>query len=201
MTERRSERRARLRESLIEAAHRRIGDQGLAALRARDLAQEVGCAVGAIYNVFDDLDALVLASSLRTLNALNEALVSAPPSASKDEPADRLVALALAYADFAAANPHHWRAVFEHRLPAGTTLPADFSEARDGLFRHIAEPLSALMPRAGREALALRSRTLFSAVHGVVELWLDGRFEAAGTESLKSELESLIRGYARGAES
>lgn len=199
MSEKRSARRARLRESLIEAAHRRIGDQGLAALRARDLAQEVGCALGAIYNVFDDLDALILASNLRTLKALNEALVSALKAVGKDDPADRLVALALAYADFAATHPHHWRAVFEHRLPPGSALPEDFGEARDGLFRHIAEPLSSLMPDASDETLALRSRTLFSAVHGVVEIWLDGRFEAAGTETLESELEALIRAYAKGA--
>ena len=53
------ERRGRLREALIEAAMAAIRAQGLASLKARDLARSAGCALGAIYNVFPDLDALI----------------------------------------------------------------------------------------------------------------------------------------------
>ena len=49
-------RREVLRKSLIDIATQRIARDGLSALRARDLAGDAGCAVGAIYNVFGDLN-------------------------------------------------------------------------------------------------------------------------------------------------
>jgi AcrR family transcriptional regulator len=62
-----NERRQHLRAALVEAAERVIAERGLPHLKARDLASAVGCAVGAIYNVFPDLDGLILEVNLRTL--------------------------------------------------------------------------------------------------------------------------------------
>src|SRR5690242_11941470 len=67
-------RREGLREALLAALERTVVAQGWQALRARDLAREVGCAVGAIYNVFPDLDALVFAAKGRTLDLLDREL-------------------------------------------------------------------------------------------------------------------------------
>jgi len=67
-------RREELREALLAALERTVLAQGWQALRARDLAREVGCAVGAIYNVFPDLDALVFAAKGRTLELLDREL-------------------------------------------------------------------------------------------------------------------------------
>ncbi len=61
--------RQRLREQLIDATERLIAAHGLGALRARDLAQAAGCALGAIYTVFADLDALVLTVNARALSS------------------------------------------------------------------------------------------------------------------------------------
>src|SRR5262249_43714580 len=59
-------RREQLREDLLRAVERTVISEGYQALRARSLAGQVGCAVGAIYNVFPDLDALVFAAKART---------------------------------------------------------------------------------------------------------------------------------------
>ena len=67
-------RRQNLREALVAAAEKRIGTEGLRGLKARDLAAAAGCAVGAIYNVVDDLDDLILAVNALTLAALERAL-------------------------------------------------------------------------------------------------------------------------------
>ena len=42
-------------------------------MKARPLAEAAGCALGAIYTVFPDLDALILAVSARTLARLERA--------------------------------------------------------------------------------------------------------------------------------
>src|SRR5262252_7843764 len=100
------QRRARLRDALVTAAEAAIAEQGLDALRARSLAEEAGCAVGAIYNVVEDLDDLVLLVNARTLEALERDLSAADragePAQEPNAAIARLVRMALAYLDFAA---------------------------------------------------------------------------------------------------
>ena len=54
------ERRAKLREALIEAAERAISTRGLGGLKTRELAQEIGIANGGVYNLVEDVDELIL---------------------------------------------------------------------------------------------------------------------------------------------
>src|SRR5438132_8327599 len=117
-------RRRKLRDALIGAAERTIAAEGLRGMKARELAYRVGCAVGAIYNVFADLDDLVFAVNALTLEQLEKTLTVAshnnadPPGAIK-----MLVHLGIAYTDYAAAHTGRWRALFDHRLPEGRDIP------------------------------------------------------------------------------
>jgi len=56
-------RRDQMRERVLEAAEAVISTKGLAGLKARDISARAGCALGAIYTVFEDLDELILAST------------------------------------------------------------------------------------------------------------------------------------------
>ncbi len=136
---RQTDRHPALREQLIDAAERTIASRGLMALKARDLAQEAGCAVGTIYNVFDHMDALVLCVGSRTLAMLEAALVAARPTTtgrdSAEEAADDLVRLALAYLEFAGMHTVRWRALFEHRMSETCPLPEWFVEQQHRTLR------------------------------------------------------------------
>src|SRR5205807_6333276 len=99
-------RRRKLRDALIEAAECTVGAEGLRGMKARDLALAVGCAVGAIYNVFADLDDLIFAVNAVTLEQLEKTLIVASHD-SADPQADAiktLVHLGLAYNDYAASH-------------------------------------------------------------------------------------------------
>src|SRR6185295_534759 len=109
------ERRDKLRQSLIDAAERSIAGGGLAALKTRDLAREIGVANGAVYNLVADMDELILKVGSRTLARLDAALTAAE-SNGPAEPVETLVRIAVAYCDFAADNTGLWRALFEHRM-------------------------------------------------------------------------------------
>src|SRR5437764_1008347 len=65
------ERRAKLRESLVEAAEGSITARGVAGLKTRELAREIGCANGAVYNLVADIDELILRVGSRTLGRLD----------------------------------------------------------------------------------------------------------------------------------
>src|SRR5579862_2913529 len=112
MTPKTAERRQELKGALIEAAERVISVRGLEALRARDLATEVGCAIGAIYNVFPNLDALIIEVNARTLRSFERFLADAekaPPRPGENAAIAELVQLALVYLAFAVANRPRWR--------------------------------------------------------------------------------------------
>lgn len=186
------ERREKLRASLILAAERNISAGGLAALKTRELAREIGCANGAVYNLVEDMDELVLLVGSRTLERLDTALTEAE-SHGPAEPSETLVRIAVAYCDFAAGNLELWRALFEHRM-AHDRPPPDWaiSEQMD-LFRHIYRPLARLFPERSLAELSITARTLFSAVHGVVLLGLERKMIAVPTDALRGELATIVR--------
>ncbi len=185
-----------LREALLAAAERAIAESGLSGLKARDVAREAGCALGAVYTAFADLDALVLAVNARTLDALDAHLRSAArPEA---EPAAQVVALAEAYLDYAARHRPRWAALFAHRMAAGREPPAWYAEKQAELFRRVEGAVSALRPGLDGAELACLARTLFSAVHGVVSLGLDEKLVSMPEETLRRELRLVAEAMARG---
>lgn len=170
---------------------------GLAALRTRELAREIGCANGAVYNLVTDVDELVLLVAARTLERLDSALTQAE-SGGPPEPGDTLVRIAIAYCDFAAGNLELWRALFEHRMAPDKPLPEWAISNQLDLFRHIHRPLATLFPERSAAELSLTARSLFSAVHGVVLLGLEQKLVAVPTDALRSELATIVRAIVRG---
>jgi AcrR family transcriptional regulator len=195
------ERRAGLRQALLEAAERRIAAEGLRALKARALAADANCATGQIYNVWLDLDSLVIAVNARTLDDLDQRLTTAGAPAGPLSPqAARavLVAQAEAYLDFARHNGARWRAVFEHRLAGARELPNWYREQQARLFAHVDRPLRALLPVLPPAERAALGRSVFSAVHGVVWLGLEELLGDQSHEDLRRQLRTVMGAIADG---
>jgi AcrR family transcriptional regulator len=191
-----AERRQNLRDALIRAAERTIAREGLSALRARDLANEVGCALGAIYNVFADLDALALAVNARTLAAFDQFVGETDPSTVDESGLDpavgRLKQLAFAYLEFALSYGLRWRALFEHRMAGGQQTPAWYLDAQKPLFSLVEEPLRDLRPDLDLEQRHMLARSIFSAVHGVVHLGLEAKLVPAKVPVLRQQIEEVV---------
>lgn len=185
-------RKAALREKLIDLAEARIEAEGLAALRARDLAREAGCAVGAIYTHFDDLHALTLEVNGRTFVRLGAVVGAAVEEAAGQEPNDRLIAMSHAYLGFAAEHPKLWRALFDVEMRSDGPVPDWYAAAMARLFRFISEPLAEIFPHYEARDLDLMTRTLFSSVHGVVLLGLENRISGVPGEQLRTMIRLLL---------
>ena len=179
----------------MDAAETAIEAAGLGELRARGLADAVGCSVGAIYGVFPDLDALVLTVNSRTLEAIAAAMRTA--TADRD-PALHLERLADAYLDYAFRNRRRWAALFEHRMSDGHPLPDWYEACRTAAFDLIAAPVASLRPDLPDPDRALLARTLFSAVHGMVALGLDNKVTAVTLPVLRGQVRTVVAATARG---
>lgn len=191
------ERREKLREELLNAAESMIAAGGLAGLKTRELAQRIGVANGAVYNLVDDVDDLILRVRARTLARLDAALTAAEAERPLP-PVDMLARIAVAYCDFAADNTELWRAMFEHRLQAGKVIPEEWTVEHTGLFRHIHGPLVELLPKRSAAELVLLARNLFSAVHGMVALGLEQKLIAMPLDVLRREIAHIVRATVNG---
>ncbi len=188
------DRHASLALRLIEAAEAAIAAHGLAELRARDLAQAAGCSVGAIYGVFPTLDALILAVNDRTVSALQDAMPAAPGR----DPAELLAGFAEAYLAFAATHRHRWAALFKHRMPPGLEGSPDYQARQNDVFASIGAPLAVLRPGLSKDELTLLARTLFSAVHGIVQLGLEEKLASVPLDVLSAQLRAMVHAIAAG---
>ena len=193
------ERRAKLRQALIDASERAIAAKGLAGLKTRDLARQIGCANGAVYNLVEDMDELILRVGSRTLRRLDAALqIAETTGTSQVKPGETLVRIALAYCDFAAANLELWRALFEHRMAPDKPVPEWSVADQMELFRHIYTPLAALLPDRSPAELGVTARSLFSAVHGMVALGLEQKLVAVPIAALRSEIRTIVTAMVNG---
>lgn len=197
MAGKRELKREDLKARLIEAARQRIDENGFANLRARDVTQDAGCALGGLYTAFRDLDDLVLHVNSSTLGMLEAELIE--ELSGEPDPAAQLRILAHGYLRFALGHRNLWAALFEHRLPEGAEAPAWHLDKHMFLIQFIARPLAALNPDLAEEDLHIRALTLFSAVHGIISISLEGRFVGLPRGRLESELDDFVSLLAAGS--
>ncbi|MEL7106331.1 MAG: TetR/AcrR family transcriptional regulator [Pseudomonadota bacterium] len=187
------ERRAALSEKLVDIAEATIAAEGHQGIRARDLAAEAGCAVGAIYTLYADLDHLVMAVNGRTFHRLGAHVATAVLAAASDDPVDQLVVMGQAYLSFAAANPKSWRTLFDLEMSAETDVPDWYMIELGALFDLISRPLSQIYPDQSADQIGLLTRTLFSSVHGIVFLGLEKRLSAVPEAEMAQMIDRLVR--------
>jgi len=190
MISKREARRETLRIALLEAAKVRVTSNALARLRARDIAKDAGCALGALYNVYKSLDDLILHINSATLARLNAKLSHV--AANADTPQEKLVALSRQYMTFAINNNHLWSALFDHRMPENMSLPQWHLDEQAILFANVVEPLAALKPHLDDAGLHTAARTLFAAVHGIVSISLRDASTTIPRETLDTQLTEFI---------
>lgn len=186
-----------MRERLIGLAEAEIARNGSAALRARALAEQAGCAVGAIYTVFEDMPHLVLAVNMRTFKRLGGHVAQAVAGHDDAPPIERLLLMADAYVDFAENDLKLWRALFDIEMTDKSDVPQWYLDELARLFGTISRPVAELDPGASPGKIELRTRTLFSAIHGVMLLSFERRLSGVPAEHLKPMIAELLRNATR----
>ena len=179
------------------AAARDIAEkEGLRGLKARRIARDIGYTIGTLYNLFEDLDDLIVHLNGRTLDALYEACASVE---SDDEPEAAARALAECYIRFTRDHPKLWNILFEHHLPDGRELPQWHREKIGRLLGLLERTLAPLFP-PGQEAERHHSaRVLWSSLHGICSL--ESTEKLVKTESVEAMSDTLISNYLAGLRS
>jgi AcrR family transcriptional regulator len=145
--------------------------------------------------VFPDLDALILAVNGRTLDAIDAAMRETEPGIGA---AEHLARLADSYLSFAVANRQRWRALFQHQLPPGRAITSAYAQRQAIAFSWVEAPLVNLQPGLAPPSRALLARSLFAAVHGMVELGLDEKVAEMPLPVLRDQIRLIVRAVASG---
>ena len=188
--------RDRLREEILTLTARLLETEGLDAVQARRIARDADCSVGTIYNIFGDIDGLIVAANSRTLAAMGRSLGAARNTATALPVRDQLMQLAIAYLQFALENQLSWEAVFKYRWSPGSEIPATYLDEQARLLALIENAIERLIPQA--EQRARIARALFGAVHGIIALALDNRLGGRLRPEIEDQVRFIVDIVARG---
>lgn len=197
----RDQKKNRRRLQILEIARDIIAAKGLRSLKVRDVADAAGCSIGSVYNEFGDFDGVILTVNRETVQALTARLRGVPV----EDPVGQLYGLAETYLDFFAENANLLRSLFEHRMEDDRPFPEDILAMVMDAFALMHAPLVRLLPDRDPNEVALLSRMMFSAVHGIISLGLEERMVAVPPEMLRERLTQFVDthlaglGVARGA--
>ncbi|MCP3374484.1 TetR/AcrR family transcriptional regulator [Bradyrhizobium cajani] len=184
----RDQKKSRRRLQILEIARRIIATKGLRSLKVRDVAEAAGCSVGSVYNEFGDFDGVILTVNRETVQALTVRLRGVPAQ----DPVRQLYGLAATYLEFFAEHANLLRSLFEHRMEDDRPYPDDILQMVMDAFALMHPPLVRLLPDADDVKIALLSRTLFSAVHGIISLGLEERMVAVPPQMLRQQVDQFV---------
>jgi len=184
----REQKKGKRRLLLLEIARGLIEANGLRSLKVRDVAEAADCSIGSVYNEFGDFDGLILTVNRETVQALTARLVAGPA----EDAIRQLHGLAATYLDFATEHANLLRSLFEHRMEEDRPFPEDILIMVMQAFALMHEPLVRLMPGKDPAEVALLSRMMFSAVHGIISLGLEERMVAVPPEKLRQQVAQFV---------
>lgn len=172
-----------------------VRDEGPEALSARRVASAIGYSPGTLYNVFDNLDDMVLQLDGAILESLHVYMADASKSKTARE---RILALGKAYVSFTRDHRNLWTLLFERPMPDVDALPEWYTGRIEALFELIGAALSELYPAADRAALGQEARILWAGLHGICLLSLTQRPEVLGGHGIDTLADTFVSNYIAG---
>ena len=185
----------RQEEILLEAAKTVVNQEGLSGLTARNVAKQAGYAVGTIYNVFRNMNELILMINGETLMKMKEELKKSLSSMRKNQSLGRI--LAKFYVGFAKKNTPFWNLLFEFKYPQGETLPQWYKKLVEENFELLENAISRQLS-VDPKRLKRASCVIWASFHGIVSLSLTGKLEIGTKERPEHLSESLFENYIKG---
>ena len=161
-----------MRARAVAAARTMVARGGLPGLTARALAAELGCSVGSLYNLFHDLDDVVLHVAAAVVADLARALFEPPLAA---DPRAAVGELAVRYVRFAAAEGRAWAMVFEHEPGHDRPTPRWYLDEIERLLAGVRAVVAPALPGRGEAEVRRDVEVLWASVHGIAALAQKGK--------------------------
>lgn len=159
--------REQLHRMALSVARAIVAKEGLRGLSTRRIARKLGYSPGTLYQLFTDLDDLIVQLNTMTLESLFNACdginLTGDPETALDELAER-------YIQFVHAHPQLWNALFEHSLPSGKAVSDRYSAQVERLLGLAAIALGPVTPDKTAEAHEQDALVLWASLYGIASL-------------------------------
>jgi AcrR family transcriptional regulator len=205
---------AAVREALIKSTLALMQEGGLAAVKARTVADQAGVSVGTVYNLFGNVDQLILAANLKiyedlgALGAKRMVAIEADlqkriksgklADTARERLHARLLGLAETYVDFISANANRWSALLAFNRTRAVGESQDNLQHLNALIDILGDVLKEAPRWRTPAERRLAGRALWSAVHGIVVTSYFGDDKPARQRTM-ALLELLLATIADGA--
>ncbi|WP_420335174.1 TetR/AcrR family transcriptional regulator [Roseibium sp.] len=180
----------------IDTSKKIVETEGLRGLRARQIARDIGYTIGTLYNLFDDLDDLIMHMNGETLDQLMEECSKVELTQDPNMDLERLV---HCYLNFTHENAKLWNAVFEHKLPEDRPVPDWFSDKVSRLLHLIECALAPILTGRSNAEIHQHARILWMSLFGMTVLEGSGRLQEGETSLTLAR--TLIKTYVHGLQS
>jgi AcrR family transcriptional regulator len=187
--------RDELYDLAMEAARATVEADGFRALTARTVAEAIGYSPGTLYNVFENLDDMIVHLNGRTLEALHDRLSAAARSG---DPAADLMALLDGYLGYLGDHPNLWSLLFDYTLPEGRDLPDWYVRRVGRVMGLVEEALAPLFGAGESEARGNAARTIWAGLHGICSLADTGKLRVVATQPVREMAETLLTHFVTG---
>ncbi len=195
-----------LRDKILDAARELFVQEGVEAASMRKIAKKIGYSATALYDYFEDKEALLRALCDTDFLRFNQSL--AKTAGDIADPIERLRAIGRAYFAFARQYPSHYRLMFMtpqlERDPAvvGIERGNPDQDAYAYLRSTVAEALAAGLFREEFHDADLVAQIIWSGAHGLVALHMikacDQWFNwHAFDETAQALIDVMLRGMLR----
>ncbi len=195
MARRADHHREELHHLALAAARRIVAEGGFRAVTARNVAGAIGYSPGTLYNLFDNIDDLVVQLNGATLDALFTALRGAP---STGQPGTDVAALCTRYLTFLNQNPNLCELLFEYSYAHGYVLPDWYRQKINQGLEILGAALSPIFPAWRDTEKSDAARTLWASLQGICSLSENGKLDVIGGRSRGAMTQSLATNFVAG---
>jgi len=153
-----------LRHLILQSARQIVESAGLKALSARAIAKDVGYSPGTLYNVFSNLDELLLTIQGALLEEAVAELQAIPPGPNGKID---LRALSDAYISFALRNRELWNLLLQHTPKPGKISCQLVDENFNVIIALLASAIKPLMKGARETEIQQIAHAVWASIHGI----------------------------------
>jgi len=195
MARRSDHNREELYDLILKAATEIVEKKGLRALTARSVAERIGYSAGTLYNLFENLDDLIVHLRGRILDELHDRAAAVEMTGNVSADLAALVDIYLAYLE---THPNLWLSLFDHTPPEGKALPDWYLAKVAKALGLVETALSPLFETGDGRERADVARLLWACLHGITSLAQSGKLQGITGQSAKEMADSLVVNFVAG---
>jgi AcrR family transcriptional regulator len=184
-----------LRELILGATRRVVEEDGITQPSAREIARAIGYAPGTLYNMFHNLDEILLHVEARIFAEL-DAKIAAAVAGKKGREAIRH--FTEAYVGFACENPRLWGLIIQHHPQSTKISPAWYLEIAYAPVGRLENALARTNSSADADEITRKARLIWAALHGLVQVAMTNKFGAMSRPAISTMAQELTEQFIAG---